>query len=117
MAESLTARLEKFKADSKKIEQKIEQKNKQLEQKGKELEQAQHRLQRMEDQQNYRRSAKDRARTHRLIQYGAAFESSVRELSILFDDEIYLMIKRILRVDGVNEIIQDAVANHKGAMD
>ncbi len=53
-----------------------------LEHAQKEKEIWQHREERAKQKLRYQRSAKDRARTHRLLQYGAACVCNYKELSV-----------------------------------
>ena len=61
----------------------------------------------------YVRSAKDRKRTHRLIQYGAAFECNHKEQTVLTDEEIYSFVESLFEIPEAAVKIQEAVANHK----
>lgn len=72
-----------------------------------------HREERAEQRVKYQRSAKDRKRTHHLIQYGAAFECHHKELSVLSDEEVYLLVERLLKIPDVRPLIQQSVENHK----
>ncbi len=83
-----------------------------LEHAQKEKEIWQHREERAKQKLRYQRSAKDRARTHRLIQYGAAFECNYKELSLLTDEEIFRLIERILELPQVMTIIRQPIEIH-----
>ncbi|MCD8150357.1 MAG: DUF3847 domain-containing protein [Clostridiales bacterium] len=72
-----------------------------------------HRVERTEQRVKYQRSAKDRKRTHHLIQYGAAFECHHKELSVLSDEEIYLLVENLLAIPEVRKLIQQSVEHHR----
>lgn len=76
-----------------------------------------HREERAEQRVKYQRSAKDRKRTHHLIQYGAAFECHYKELSVLTDEEIYLFVESLLDIPDVRLRIQQSVESHKEGSD
>lgn len=60
----------------------------------------------------YQRNAKDRKRTHRLIQYGAAFECHHKELSVLSDEEVFQLVESLLAIPDVCRQIQQSVEEH-----
>ncbi|MCD7885003.1 MAG: DUF3847 domain-containing protein [Lachnospiraceae bacterium] len=60
----------------------------------------------------YQRSAKDRKRTHHLIQYGAAFECHHKELSVLSDEEVFQLVESVLEIPDVCRRIQQSVEEH-----
>ena len=67
---------------------------------------------RLANREKYLRSAKDRKRTHRLIQYGAAFECNHKELAVLTDVEVFTLVENILDIPGVSEAIAKSVSRH-----
>ena len=79
----------------------------------KQCEVCENREERIKQKIKYVRSAKDRKRTHRLIQYGAAFECNHKELAVLTDEEIYSFVESLLEIPEAIVKIQKAVANHK----
>ncbi len=83
------------------------------EQKIREYETYQHKIDRLEQKVKYQRSAKDRKRTHRLIQYGATFESHHKELDVLTDEEIYSLIEKLMEIPEVKKEITEAVEHHE----
>ena len=99
----MSKELEKLRADYEKAQQ--------------ELEVWKNREQRAQQKLKYQRSAKDRKRTHRLIQYGAAFESHHKELSVLTDEEVFLLVESLLDIPDVRLRIQQTVDCHKEGSD
>lgn len=99
----MSKELEKLRADYEKAQQ--------------ELEVWKNREQRAQQKLKYQRSAKDRKRTHRLIQYGAAFESHQKELSVLSDEEVFLLVEGLLDIPDVRLRIKRAVDCHKEGSD
>lgn len=93
-------------AKKKPIEQQIAEAERQLEV-------CKNREQRLKNRERYYRKAADRKRTHRLIQYGAAFESHHKELSSLSTTEIYSLIERLMDIPEVEAVIRDAVRKHQ----
>lgn len=74
-----------------------------------------HREERLRQRERYTRSAKDRKRTHRLIQYGVAMESCCRELEILSETEVFLLMEKLLELPGAPELMKKAVESHSSA--
>lgn len=70
-------------------------------------------LQRLVQKDKHLRNRKDRKRTHRLIQYGVAFEHDNKELEILTDPEVFSLIEKIKDAPGIQALITEAVADHK----
>ncbi|MCD7818405.1 MAG: DUF3847 domain-containing protein [Lachnospiraceae bacterium] len=99
----MSKELEKLRADYEKAQQ--------------ELEVWKNREQRAQQKLKYQRSAKDRKRTHHLIQCGAAFESHHKELSILTDEEVFLLVESLLDIPDVRLRIKQVVDCHKEGSD
>lgn len=85
----------------------------QLDQYQKQLLVAENRLQRLRNRAKYVRSAKDRKRTHRLIQYGVAFEANDHRLAALTDVEAFTLVERLLDIPEVRAVIDEAIREHK----
>ena len=77
-----------------------------------EIDATRHQIQRWRQRARYMRSEKDRARNHRLIQYGVAFESRYRELSQLTLTELFHFIESILALPEVKRLIDTACFEH-----
>ena len=78
-----------------------------------ELEIWSNREKRLRNRERFVRSADDRKRTHRLIQYGVMFERCHRELEVLTDQEIYQLVEGLLQIPEAEAQIAAAVAGHK----
>lgn len=85
----------------------------QLDQYQKQLLVAENRLQRLRNRAKYVRNAKDRKRTHRLIQYGVAFEANDHRLAALTDVEAFTLVERLLDIPEVRAVIDEAIREHK----
>lgn len=85
----------------------------QLDQYQKQLLVAENRLQRLRNRAKYVRNAKDRKRTHRLIQYGVAFEANDHRLAALTDVEAFTLVERLLDIPEVRVVIEEAIREHK----
>ena len=83
-----------------------------IKKKEQEIETIRNRLARDRQRMKYIRSDKDRARNHRLIQYGVAFESQYQELSRFSVAEIYALIESILSLPEVQRKIHTACFDH-----
>jgi len=70
---------------------------------------------RLASREKYYRSAKDRKRTHRLIQYGAVIEHFHKELEVLSDVEIYELVESMMDCPDIAELIDGAVSRHDAA--
>ena len=70
-----------------------------------ELENLTNSLERNRQKERYLRKKCDRARTHRLIQYGAAFESRVPKMKQLSIPKIYDTIGFLLDMPEVNDAL------------
>ena len=70
---------------------------------------------RLANREKYLRIAKDRKRTHRLIQYGVAFECNHKELEVLTDVEVYELVESLMNIPEVVSRIQAAVERHSTA--
>ncbi|MDO4554397.1 MAG: DUF3847 domain-containing protein [Lachnospiraceae bacterium] len=79
----------------------------------KELEQNQHKLTLAENQVAYLRKRAQKARTHRLITKGAAFESCFRETECLTEMEFLELVKAFSSLAIVREYVEEAVRAHK----
>ncbi len=71
-----------------------------------------HRAERLESRVKYQRNAKDRARTHRLIQYGVVFEHHYGELADLSDEEIYSLMEKLLEIPEARQVILNVIGSH-----
>lgn len=71
-----------------------------------------HREERLAQKVKYTRSAKERKRTHRLIQYGVAFECNDKRLEALSDVEVYSLVEGLLDSE-VKHHIDRAMAQHE----
>ena len=85
----------------------LEETRKEIEKKEKMAETLASRLERDKQKERYLRKKGDRERTHRLIQYGAAFESRKPELKQLSITGIYKMVDFLLNVPEVQEALSD----------
>ena len=83
-----------------------------IQKKESEIETTKNQLARYRQRLKYIRSDQDRVRTHRLIQYGAAFESRFKNLSMLSLPEIYRLTDAILALPEVKQLIDSACFNH-----
>lgn len=72
-----------------------------------------HREERLAQKVKYTRSAKERKRTHRLIQYGVAFECNDKRLEALSDVEVYSLVEGLLDLPEVKHHIDRAMAQHE----
>jgi len=93
--------------------------SKELEQLKKELDEAekqkavyQHRQERFSQREKYVRSAADRKRTHRLIQYGVAFEAQDKRMADFSEMEIFALIEKLFEIPAVKVCVEDAVRTH-----
>ena len=68
-----------------------------------------HQLARLQQRERHLRKKPDRERTHRLIQYGAAFEYHIKGLQALNDSEIFYLVQHILTIPGVCAYIEDVL--------
>ena len=73
-----------------------------------EVETTKNRIARYRQRVKYLRSDQDRARTHRLIQYGVAFESRFPNLALLSLSEIYDLMDSIISLPEVQRLINGA---------
>lgn len=83
-----------------------------IEKKEQEIETTKNQIARYRQRVKYLRSDQDRARTHRLIQYGVAFESRFPNLALLSLPEIYTLTDSILALPEVQRMINDACFDH-----
>ena len=83
-----------------------------IEKKEQEIETIKNRIARYRQRVKYLRSDQDRARTHRLIQYGVAFESRFPNLALLSLSELYNLTDSILALPEVQRMINDACFEH-----
>ena len=83
----------------------LDQKQSQIEKRENELEILTNSLERDRQKERYLRKKCDRARTHRLIQYGAAFESRVPKMKQLSIPKIYDTIGFLLDMPEVNDAL------------
>ena len=83
-----------------------------IQKKEQEIETTKNRIARYRQRVKYLRSDQDRARTHRLIQYGVAFESRFPNLALLSLSEIYALTDSVLALPGVQRLINDACFDH-----
>ena len=83
-----------------------------IEKKEQEIETTRSQIARYRQRVKYLRSDQDRVRTHRLIQYGAAFESRFPDLASLSLSEIYALTDSILALPEVQRQINDACFDH-----
>ena len=83
-----------------------------IEKKEQEIETTRNQIARYRQRVKYLRSDQDRARTHRLIQYGVAFESRFPNLAYLSLSEIYTLTDSILALPEVQSLINDACFDH-----
>ena len=83
----------------------LDQKRSLIEKRENELEILTNSLERDRQKERYLRKKCDRARTHRLIQYGAAFESRVPKMKQLSIPKIYDTIGFLLDMPEVNDAL------------
>lgn len=83
----------------------LDQKRAQINKRENELEILTNSLERNRQKERYLRKKCDRARTHRLIQYGAAFESRKPEMKQLSIPKIYDTIGFLLDMPEVNDAL------------
>ena len=83
-----------------------------IEKKEQEIETTKNRIARYRQRVKYLRSNQDRARTHRLIQYGIAFESRYKDLASLSLTEIYALTDSILALPEAQRLIHEACFAH-----
>ena len=83
----------------------LDQKRAQIKKRETELELLTNTLERDRQKERYLRKKCDRARTHRLIQYGAAFESRVPKMKQLSIPKIYDTIGFLLDMPEVNDAL------------
>lgn len=83
----------------------LDQKRSLIEKRENELEILTNSLERDRQKERYLRKKCDRARTHRLIQYGAAFESRVPKMKRLSIPKIYDTIGFLLDMPEVNDAL------------
>ena len=83
----------------------LDQKRSQIEKRENELEILTNSLERDRQKERYLRKKCDRASTHRLIQYGAAFESRVPKMKQLSIPKIYDTIGFLLDMPEVNDAL------------
>ena len=83
----------------------LDQKRAQIKKREAELETLTNTLERDRQKERYLRKKCDRARTHRLIQYGAAFESRVPKMKQLSIPKIYDTIGFLLDMPEVNDAL------------
>lgn len=74
---------------------------------------AENRVRRLQNRMQYSRKAKDRRRTHRLIQYGVAFEWNEPRLAELTDVEVFTFVEGLLALPEVQEQIWQAIIRHE----
>ena len=77
-----------------------------------EIETTKNRIARYRQRVKYLRSDQDRARTHRLIQYGVAFESRFPNLAFLSLSELYDLTDSVISLPEVQRMINDACFDH-----
>lgn len=83
----------------------LDQKRAQIKKRETELETLTNSLERNRQKERYLRKKCDRARTHRLIQYGAAFESRKPEMKQLSIPKIYDTLGFLLDMPEVNDAL------------
>ena len=83
----------------------LDEKRDQIKKRENELEILTNNLERDRQKERYLRKKCDRARTHRLIQYGAAFESRVPKMKQLSIPKIYDTIGFLLDMPEVNDAL------------
>ena len=83
----------------------LDQKRAQIKKRETELEILTNSLEKDRQKERYLRKKCDRARTHRLIQYGAAFESRVPKMKQLSIPKIYDTIGFLLDMPEVNDAL------------
>lgn len=69
-----------------------------------------HREKRLACREKYVRKAEDRRRTHRLIQYGVAFEANDERLKALSDTEIFTLVEKLFSIPEVRKSLDEAVS-------
>ena len=84
----------------------LDQKRAQIKKRETELEILTNTLERDRQKERYLRKKSDRARTHRLIQYGVAFESHKPEMKQLSIPKIYDTIGFLLDMPEVNDALE-----------
>ena len=75
----------------------------------KEKEILEHRQERLACREKYVRKAADRRRTHRLIQYGVAFEANDERLKVFSDSEIFTLVEKLFSIPEVRRVLDEAV--------
>ena len=83
----------------------LDQKRAQIKKREAELETLTNKLERDRQKERYMRKKCDRARTHRLIQYGVAFESNKPEMKQLSIPKIYDTIGFLLDMPEVSDAL------------
>lgn len=68
-----------------------------------------HREKRLACREKYVRKAADRRRTHRLIQYGVAFEANDERLKVFSDSEIFTLVEKLFSIPKVRRVLDEAV--------
>lgn len=71
-----------------------------------------HRQERLSQREKYVRSAADRKRTHRLIQYGVAFEAQDKRMADFSEMEIFALVEKLFEIPAVKVCVEDAVRTH-----
>lgn len=87
------------------LSEQLDQKRAQIKKRETELEILTNTLERDRQKERYMRKKCDRARTHRLIQYGVAFESSKPEMKQLSIPKIYDTIGFLLDMPEVSDAL------------
>ncbi len=79
------------------------------------LAQERHRLQRMENRQNYLGDKTRKQRAHRLITRGAAVESVFPEVKDLSEPEFYELVEQASEIPAVISLVTNAADKHNQA--